>query len=52
MVPFRLTQNVVDSFGVAGVEGTFRKAAEGTLQVRGIQGARGISQFKLNPVAL
>ncbi len=34
MVPFRLTQNVVDSFGVSGVEGIFRKAAEGTMQVR------------------
>lgn len=33
MVPFRLTQNVVDSFGVSGVEGTFRRAAEMTLQV-------------------
>jgi serine/threonine-protein kinase ATR len=32
-VPFRLTQNVVDCFGVSGVEGTFRRAAEMTLQV-------------------
>jgi hypothetical protein len=24
IVPFRLTQNMVDSFGVCGVEGTFR----------------------------
>lgn len=34
MVPFRLTQNIVDSFGLSGVEGTFRKCAEITLQVR------------------
>lgn len=32
-VPFRLTQNVIDCFGVSGVEGTFRRAAEMTLQV-------------------
>ena len=33
MVPFRLTQNVIDAFGITGVEGTFRKCAEITLQV-------------------
>jgi hypothetical protein len=33
-VPFRMTQNVVDCFGVSGVEGTFRQAAEMTIQVR------------------
>jgi serine/threonine-protein kinase ATR len=33
MVPCRLTQNVVDAFGVSGVEGAFRRAAEMTLQV-------------------
>ena len=33
MVPFRMTQNVVDCFGVSGVEGGFRRAAEITLQV-------------------
>ncbi len=33
MVPFRLTQNVVDCFGISGVEGVFRKSAEITLQV-------------------
>lgn len=27
-VPFRLTHNMVDALGVAGVEGTFRRAAE------------------------
>jgi serine/threonine-protein kinase ATR len=27
-VPFRLTHNMVDALGVAGVEGVFRKAAE------------------------
>jgi serine/threonine-protein kinase ATR len=31
VVPFRLTQNIVDAFGVAGVEGAFRPAAEATL---------------------
>ncbi|GFH32778.1 uncharacterized protein HaLaN_32058, partial [Haematococcus lacustris] len=33
-VPFRLTQNVVDSFGVAGVEGAFRRSAETTLAAK------------------
>jgi uncharacterized membrane-anchored protein len=33
MVPFRLTQNVIDAFGVSGVEGAFRRAAELTMQV-------------------
>ena len=33
IVPFRLTQNVIDSFGIAGVEGVFRKCAEISLQV-------------------
>jgi len=33
VVPFRLTQNVVDACGVAGVEGAFRAAAETTLAV-------------------
>lgn len=33
MVPFRLTQNIVDCFGVTGVEGAFRKSAEVTLKV-------------------
>ncbi|GAX74920.1 hypothetical protein CEUSTIGMA_g2366.t1 [Chlamydomonas eustigma] len=33
LVPFRLTQNVIDCFGVSGVEGAFRKCAEITLQV-------------------
>ena len=33
MVPFRLTQNVIDGFGVSGVEGVFRKSAETTLAV-------------------
>ncbi len=32
MVPFRLTQNVVDGFGVTGVEGLYRRCAETTLQ--------------------
>lgn len=33
VVPFRLTQNVVDAFGVAGIEGAFRKSFEATLGV-------------------
>ena len=34
MVPFRLTQNLVDAFGVSGYEGAFRRACEVTLQVQ------------------
>lgn len=33
MVPFRLTQNVIDAFGVSGYEGAFRKVSEITLRV-------------------
>ena len=33
MVPFRLTQNLVDAFGVSGYEGAYRRACEVTLQV-------------------
>ncbi|GFR46172.1 hypothetical protein Agub_g7700, partial [Astrephomene gubernaculifera] len=33
MVPFRLTQNVIDGFGISGVEGVYRRCAETTLQV-------------------
>jgi cell cycle checkpoint protein MEC1 len=32
-VPFRLTHNMVDAFGITGVEGTFRKSCEVTLQL-------------------
>jgi len=32
-VPFRLTQNVVDGFGVTGVEGVFRRACEVTMRI-------------------
>ncbi|KAJ3403801.1 hypothetical protein HDU80_003705 [Chytriomyces hyalinus] len=32
-VPFRLTQNMVDAFGVTGTEGVFRKACEMALRV-------------------
>ena len=32
-MPFRLTQNVIDGFGVSGVEGVFRKSAETALSV-------------------
>ncbi|KAH3684036.1 hypothetical protein WICPIJ_005008 [Wickerhamomyces pijperi] len=31
VVPFRLTQNLVDAFGITGVEGKFRKSCEVTL---------------------
>ena len=33
MVPFRLTQNIIDAFGVSGIEGVFRHVSEITLQV-------------------
>ena len=33
MVPFRLTQNVIDAFGVSGYEGVFRRVSEITLRV-------------------
>jgi ataxia telangiectasia mutated family protein len=32
-VPFRLTANIVDGMGAAGVEGTFRRCCETTMQV-------------------
>jgi serine/threonine-protein kinase ATR len=32
-VPFRLTQNIVDGFGVMGVEGVFRRSAEVTMKI-------------------
>ncbi|KAK7696228.1 hypothetical protein QCA50_000881 [Cerrena zonata] len=32
-VPFRLTQNMVDGFGITGVEGVFRKACEVSMQI-------------------
>jgi hypothetical protein len=32
VVPFRLTQNLVDGFGASGYEGVFRKSCEITLQ--------------------
>ncbi|KAJ7581045.1 hypothetical protein C8J56DRAFT_793738 [Mycena floridula] len=32
-VPFRLTQNIIDALGVAGVEGVFRLACEVTMQI-------------------
>ena len=34
-VPFRLTNNIVDGMGAAGVEGTFRRCCETALQVGG-----------------
>ena len=35
LVPFRLTRDVVDGLGVAGVEGVMRRCCEETLRVRG-----------------
>ncbi|BGP25635.1 hypothetical protein Rt10032_c06g2946 [Rhodotorula toruloides] len=32
-VPFRLTQNIVDGFGMSGVDGVFRRCCEETLRV-------------------
>lgn len=32
-VPFRLTRDIVDGFGILGVEGTFRTCCEATLRV-------------------
>ncbi|KAF4551272.1 Serine/threonine-protein kinase tel1-like protein [Elsinoe fawcettii] len=32
VVPFRLTRDIVDGFGIAGVEGVFRRCCEFTLQ--------------------
>ena len=40
VVPFRLTQNMIDGYGVSGIEGVFRRTAEITLQAR-----RPISHF-------
>ncbi|GAA5987268.1 hypothetical protein JCM10908_001886 [Rhodotorula pacifica] len=33
LVPFRLTQNLVDGFGMTGVDGVFRRCCEETLRV-------------------
>ncbi|GAA5849370.1 hypothetical protein JCM8547_006527 [Rhodosporidiobolus lusitaniae] len=33
LVPFRLTHNLVDGFGMSGVEGVFRRCSEETLRV-------------------
>ncbi|KPV74376.1 uncharacterized protein RHOBADRAFT_37377 [Rhodotorula graminis WP1] len=33
LVPFRLTQNLVDGFGMSGVDGVFRRCCEETLRV-------------------
>lgn len=33
IVPFRLTQNITDAFGIIGTEGTFKKSSEVTLRV-------------------
>jgi len=34
-VPYRLTRDIVDGFGVTGVHGAFSRACEETLMVRG-----------------
>lgn len=33
LVPFRLTRDIVDGFGMSGVEGVFRKCSEETMRV-------------------
>ncbi|GAA6010816.1 hypothetical protein JCM10207_005857 [Rhodosporidiobolus poonsookiae] len=33
LVPFRLTQNLIDGFGMSGVDGVFRRCSEETLRV-------------------
>jgi len=33
LVPFRLTQNLVDAFGVTGYEGVYRRCCEVSLRV-------------------
>lgn len=33
IVPFRLTQNITDAFGIIGTEGTFKKSSEVTLSL-------------------
>jgi len=33
VVPFRLTQNIIDAFGVSGVEGVYRHTFENTLSI-------------------
>jgi serine/threonine-protein kinase ATR len=33
VVPFRLTQNIIDAFGVSGVEGVYRNSFENTLAI-------------------
>ena len=33
VVPFRLTQNIIDAFGVSGVEGMYRHSFENTLSI-------------------
>ena len=32
-VPFRLTQNVIDGFGITGIEGVYRRCCEVTLRI-------------------
>lgn len=33
LVPFRLTRNLIDAFGIIGTEGTFKKSSEVTLEL-------------------
>lgn len=49
-VPFRLTANIVDGMGAAGVEGTFRRCCETVVQVRACGGgARPTANPPLQP---
>ncbi|TPX55724.1 hypothetical protein PhCBS80983_g05098 [Powellomyces hirtus] len=45
-VPFRLTHNMVDAFGITGVEGVFRKSCEATLRVLRANRERLLSVFE------
>jgi ataxia telangiectasia mutated family protein len=39
LVPFRLTPDIVDGFGISGVEGVFRRCSEETMRVLRAQSA-------------
>ena len=45
LVPFRLTQNLLDGFGITGVEGVFRRSAESALAVLRDNRAALVSQW-------
>jgi len=50
MVPFRLTQNLIDGFGVSGYEGVFRKSCEITLQVEALNKGLPLAKSPLHAV--